>query len=409
MSSPASDNEQHRRPASVLIVDDEEMVTQTLSTYLRLETDYEIFAFQSPAEALKLLRQRPVDLIISDFLMPDMDGLQFLSAAKKLYPDVLCILLTGYADKENAIKAINEVGLFQYIEKPWDNERLKLVIRNAIENKNLRQILREKIQELDTALLEKDKLLQDNVKLREELVLARNVQRSLLPHGLSINGVSIHAKYEPALEIGGDFYDIIPLAKGQIGVLIADVTGHGIQAALITVLLKSAFSNFKGSEASPGEILRFMNKLLYNVLPKSLYVAALIVTLDPKKSTVALANGGIPHPILLKPKSQDAERIPATGLLLGVADEELYNPGDELALKLDKGDRLILYTDGLSEASNEEERHFDEVIMQTLLEAQDKTGCQFLDYVTDAVRKFTKPNHNWDDVTILQIENLPVS
>ena len=118
----------------MMIVDDEEMVTKTLTAYLALETDYQVVSFTSPQEALKSLKQKPVDIVISDFLMPDMDGIQFFDEVKKLYPDVTRILLTGYADKENAIKAINQVGIYQYIKKLWDNEGLKLVVRNGRPN-----------------------------------------------------------------------------------------------------------------------------------------------------------------------------------------------------------------------------------------------------------------------------------
>ena len=97
--------------AVVMVVDDEEMVTKTLSTYLQLETDYEVLTFQSPQMALEQLRNKPVDLVISDFLMPEMDGLQFLGEVAKMHPNIARILLTGYADKENAIKAINEIAI----------------------------------------------------------------------------------------------------------------------------------------------------------------------------------------------------------------------------------------------------------------------------------------------------------
>lgn len=135
----------------VLIVDDEQMVLTSLSTFLELETDYEVRTFLDPAEALDFGRGQGVDVVISDYLMPGMDGIAFLSAFRELRPHAPRILLTGYADKENAIKAINEVGLFQYIEKPWDNDNLLLVLRNGIERMNLLRALDDKISEIDAA------------------------------------------------------------------------------------------------------------------------------------------------------------------------------------------------------------------------------------------------------------------
>ena len=98
---------------NVVIVDDEEMVLTSLSSLLSLETDYEIKTFLSSKEALDHIKNEETDLVISDFLMPEMDGITFLGKVRKIKPEIPRIILTGYADKENAIKAINEVGLFQ--------------------------------------------------------------------------------------------------------------------------------------------------------------------------------------------------------------------------------------------------------------------------------------------------------
>lgn len=391
--------------ATVMIVDDEEMVTQTLASYLQLETEYKVLTFQSPTEAIKALQENPVDLVISDFLMPEMDGLRFLSEVKKLHPQVNRILLTGYADKENAIKAINDVGLYQYIEKPWDNDYLKLVIRNGISDKNLKQILVEKISELDEVLLERDELSLHNEMLKEELLLARNVQESLLPQSLpKVDRFSFVAKYLPALEIGGDFYDIIPLKNNQVGIFVADVTGHGIQAALITVLLKSEFSKFKGSVTTPREILSTMNILLYKILPKNFYVAGLVLMLDTQTGECRLVNAGVPHPYLIKTKDNEVTRIPANGLILGIADEEIYQAGEELTFQLKARDRLILYTDGLSEVEDDRERHFETKMPRILASDCQKSSADIIEQLIRSAREYSKPEHKWDDVTVFGIE-----
>lgn len=134
---------------TVLIVDDEEMVLTSLSTLLSLETDYDVKTFVSATKAVEHLESNTVDLIISDFLMPEMSGLEFLTKAKSFRPEVPRIILTGFADKENAIKLINEVGLFQYIEKPWDNGDLLLIVRNALEKRQLLAKLLDKVKEIE--------------------------------------------------------------------------------------------------------------------------------------------------------------------------------------------------------------------------------------------------------------------
>ena len=135
----------------VQIVDDEDMVITSVRAFLNLETDYTIHGFTDPQEAAAFLETHPVDVIVSDYLMPKMNGIQLLGRAKQLQPEAARVLLTGHADKQSAIQAINEVGLFQYLEKPWDNSQLLLVVQSAIERTKLFRSLRDKISELDSA------------------------------------------------------------------------------------------------------------------------------------------------------------------------------------------------------------------------------------------------------------------
>jgi len=139
------------RPESVVLVDDEEMVLTSLRSILSLETEYDVSTFTSAHEALKFVEDNDVDIVISDYLMPEMDGISFLAKVRDLKPEIPRIILTGYADKENAIKAINEVGLYQYIEKPWNNEDLMIIIRNGLEKQKLLKKLQEKISEINSA------------------------------------------------------------------------------------------------------------------------------------------------------------------------------------------------------------------------------------------------------------------
>lgn len=141
----------HDENASIVLVDDEEMVLTSLSSFLTLETEYDVHTFTSAKEALKFVEGSEVDIVISDYLMPEMDGITFLGEVRDIKPEVPRIILTGYADKENAIKAINEVGLYQYIEKPWDNDDLLIILRNGLEKQRLMKRLQEKISEINSA------------------------------------------------------------------------------------------------------------------------------------------------------------------------------------------------------------------------------------------------------------------
>ena len=121
----------------ILVVDDEAMVTRTLEGVLRMDGRLECVAANHPRKGLELLETERFDVILSDFIMPELDGLAFLAKAREIQPEASRILLTGYADKESAIRSINEIGLYQYIEKPWDNQQLLMILHNAAERTNL--------------------------------------------------------------------------------------------------------------------------------------------------------------------------------------------------------------------------------------------------------------------------------
>lgn len=158
-----------QRVGTVFIVDDEMMVTSSLQTMLSLETNHHIHCFNSPMDALAQLPSIQPDVVISDFSMPGMDGISFLRNVKQVLPEATLILLTGYADKENAIEAINSVGIYRYIEKPWDNEELKISINNGLERTYLIGDLKQSVQELTQARAELERTNQH----LESLVEAR--------------------------------------------------------------------------------------------------------------------------------------------------------------------------------------------------------------------------------------------
>ena len=152
------------QPDTIVLVDDEEMVLTSLSSFLMLETEYEVVTFLSPIEALEYVRDNEVNLVISDYLMPDMDGISFLGKVREVKPEVPRVILTGYADKENAIKAINDVGLYQYIEKPWDNDDLLIIIRNGLEKQQLMTDLQKKLEEINKAYSDLQSIQQEILK-----------------------------------------------------------------------------------------------------------------------------------------------------------------------------------------------------------------------------------------------------
>ena len=152
---------------TILVVDDEEMVLNSMKAFFAIEGNYKLLTYTSALKAMEDLERNSlkVDLVISDYLMPGMDGIAFLAKVKEMLPMVPRILLTGYADKENAIAAINNVGLYQYIQKPWDNDDLKLAIRNGLEKTTLLYKLEEKIREVERAQRELKDIQKDILRV----------------------------------------------------------------------------------------------------------------------------------------------------------------------------------------------------------------------------------------------------
>ncbi len=151
--------------ATIAVVDDEPMVTTALRAFLELETPYRVLCFGSPGAALDALMRTPVQLVIADFMMPEMDGIEFLRRVRECCPFATRILLTGYADKANAIRAINEVGLYYFLEKPWSNEQLELIVRNGVERSELFTQLDARVGALEAAN-------RDLTELRQRLIRA---------------------------------------------------------------------------------------------------------------------------------------------------------------------------------------------------------------------------------------------
>jgi signal transduction histidine kinase len=165
----------HRAPALIYLIDDDPLVLSSLGRLLELETPHEVRRFSVSADALTAMRDEAPDLIVSDLTMPGMDGLQLLARARAIRPDAARIVLTGYADKESAVKAINEAGIYQYIEKPWDNTQLLVTIDNALEHASLQRQLRATVEELRARNVELEDTIRNLSDAQDRLIAAERL------------------------------------------------------------------------------------------------------------------------------------------------------------------------------------------------------------------------------------------
>ena len=407
MSSPEA------RASRIIVVDDDALVLGSLKGLFTLETDYAVELFDDPRKAVDHLAKNPVDLVISDFLMPQMNGLEFLSEARRLQPEAARILLTGFADKQNAIRAINEVGLYHYLEKPWDNGDLLLLIRNALQEKSLRRQLADKVKDLDRLLREHTDLTDKHRGLEREMEMAANVQRSLLPENFpEVDGFQISTFYRPSDAVGGDYYDVHQNGDGATW-LISDVSGHGVQAALTSMLLKAIFRQSAANfQDDPRELLSKMNSELHQFLPSGMFAAATVFQIEAGSPTVRVANAGLPYPMLLSANSEKKVReIPLAGLPLGLFPVGTPDHYDARELELNSGDVLLVSSDGLGEIRGQGEERKEEFFQDgplesALSELSGSGGRQVVEGVVEKALAYGGDHGVLDDVTVVAVERV---
>lgn len=391
---------------TVMLVDDEEIALASLRGLFTLETDYEILAFDNPVEALEETRRRPVDLVICDYLMPQMTGIETLKKMREIQPDMVRVLLTGFADKENTIRAINELDLFQYLEKPWDNQQLLLVVERGLQQRSLRRQLLEKIEELDRLLEEHRDLAERHSALERELEMAARVQRSLLPESMpEFNGLRFTGFYQPCHEIGGDYYGICA-RDDQATLLVADVSGHGIQAALTSMLMKAIFEEVERNAEAPADLVERMNEALHRFLPSGMYACGTLARMDAEPGRIRLVNAGLPHPFVLRARERRLDQIPIAGMPLGI-----FGPGgpasfDSTEIELAPGDVLLLTSDGIGDvqrAGAPDELFQDRRMKEVLESLAGRSGEEVIEKLISEAREFSGGGPIPDDISMVAV------
>jgi phosphoserine phosphatase RsbU/P len=322
----------------LLLVDDDPANIQVIHSILR--DNYKIRVATSGAKALELARTEPMpDLILLDVMMPEMDGYQVcghLKASEETC-NIPVIFLTGKTEVADETRGF-EVGAVDYIHKPFSPPIVKARVSTQL-------LLREAREHLARQLL----------AINNELELAREIQMSILPRETpKIAGLEIAACFVPLSSVAGDFYDFVIVDAKRIGVLIADVTGHGLPAALVASMLKIALPAQAAYAAEPARVLSGVNNALCGAFQRY-YVTAAYVFVDMEKHTLSYAGAGHP-PLLLwrKPEGRVSELV-QNGLMLGFFPDAMYSTGE---IPLESGDRIILYTDGIIEATDNSEEEY---------------------------------------------------
>ena len=242
----------------------------------------------------------------------------------------------------------------------------------------------------------------------QELRMARRIQHALLPKDLpELEGWQIAYHYQPAREVGGDFYDFLRFEDGQVGLVIGDVSGKGMAAALVMANTQSvlrAVARRRG--ITPGQVLEEANELMCAYIPPNTFVTCFYGVLEPKSGRLVYANAGHDLPYLRR-RNDDAEEIRARGMPLGLMPGMLYEEGEAV---LAVGDDLLFYSDGLVEAHDPKGEMFGFPRLQGLIEAHRSTDSSLNNFLLSELTRFTGKNWNQeDDITLVSLERAKVS
>jgi sigma-B regulation protein RsbU (phosphoserine phosphatase) len=316
---------------TVLVVDDAPANIQIVNSILK--DFYKIRVATSGAKALELAKiTPPPDLILLDVMMPEMDGYEVCTRLKLIR--IRGIFQSYFLpDRRMSMRRHGgfDVGAVDYIHKPFSPAVVKARVQTHLVLRGIRE-----------------QLAQQLLAIQKELETARQIQLSILPSQIpKIDGLDIAARYVPMTSVAGDFYDFIVVDEKHIGILVADVSGHGMPAALIASMLKIALSAQVAHAADPAQVLLGLNQALCGKFQHH-YVTAAYLFVDMQKRTLTYAGAGHP-PLLLGWLIHGVRAVEENGLFLGRFPFATYS---SVELPLQSGDRGLLYTDGISETTN---------------------------------------------------------
>jgi sigma-B regulation protein RsbU (phosphoserine phosphatase) len=252
---------------------------------------------------------------------------------------------------------------------------------------------------------ERDRYQAELERKKAELEIARNIQQSLLPASLpAVKGMDIAAKGIPATEVGGDFYDVIPLQRGCTAILIADVSGKGVSAALFMALSRTVVRANALWHVRPKEVITDANRMIAKDASSGMFVTLFYAALDPEKHELAFVNAGHNPPILAR-KGESIRELGITGIALGALEDTSY---EEHVVELEAGDVLVLYTDGVTEAVNNRDEQFGvDRLKDTIKSSGDSDARSTLERIVREVTTFAGDTPQHDDITLMVLRVLP--
>jgi phosphoserine phosphatase RsbU/P len=364
----------------VLVADDQPDVLEALR--LLLTDDYRADFVTSTGAVLELLGAGSYDVLLIDLnyardTTSGREGLELLSRVRELNPSLPVVVMTGWGTIDTAVEAMRR-GARSFVQKPWDDTTLLEILHREIEDARAAR-------------------RRDATRQREEED-ARQIQRGLLPSRFpEIPGFGLAGGWMPASGVGGDCYDVLLFEGNQVGISIADVCGKGLPAALLMSNLQAAVRAFAQDTTRPHAVCTSVNRLLCRNMISGRFVTFCYVRLDGVRGTLSYCIAGHNPPILRR-RSGDVVRLSVGGTVLGVFPETAFQ---EESVHLEPGDRLVMFTDGITEARNAAgDEYGDDRLIDAIGRHQPRSAADLQQALFDEVLAFSDGALQ-DDATII--------
>jgi phosphoserine phosphatase RsbU/P len=382
----------------ILIADDQADVQKALCLLLKGH-GYVTETVSSPSELLEAVTQREFDLLLVDLnyardTTSGREGLDLLSQLKTMQDVPPIVVMTGWATVGIAVEAMREGGT-DFVEKPWTNTKLLEILQKQIAvGREKRASAKRAAQESQT-----QKNLASLLHEQErEIAEARSIQQGFLPkHIPQMAGYEIASAWQSARMVGGDYFDVLSFEGDSLGLCIADVAGKGMPAALLMSNLQAAVRGLASSALPPDQLCWRLNSLLCRNMASDRFITFFYALLDGPSRSLWYANAGHNAPVVMH-KDGSHDRLQEGGIVLGVFPDQQFASS---TVQLEAGDRVVLFTDGVTEAGNLGGEEFGDARLLNLLAEHRMAGAQGLQKtILDAAAEFC--DNNWhDDATLL--------
>lgn len=391
LRSPSLSSGELRAPSRVLVVDDNEMNRDLLARRL-LRDGHAVSTAENGREGLAMMVAQPFDLVMLDIMMPEMNGYEVLERLKgdPSLRHIPVIMITAVDDPDSVVRCV-ELGAEDHLPKPFNPALLRARVGASLAKKRLHD--REQLYARS---------------LERELDIGREIQAGFLPTRIEVPaGWEIAARFHPARQVAGDFYDVFPLGSSLVGLVLADVCGKGVGAALFMALFRTlirALAEQRFAENAPpadglhATIVATNDYIARTHDSANMFATVFFAALDPRTGIVRYVNAGHEAAIIAGPDGVRA-RLASNGPAVGLMPDMTFGVSEAT---LDAGELLLLFTDGVTDARSKQREEFGEERLLALT-SPPSSAAGLLERIDAAVAAHASGVDRFDDVTMLAV------